>query len=78
MRGSHLIQHYCQMRAIGDGIRCDQQPPQDDCCGKPARHYIIIFGARQWLCCECYEGHLSVKGLLRCEGEGEDANGTPL
>jgi hypothetical protein len=24
---SHLNRHYCQMRAIGDGIRCKQQPP---------------------------------------------------
>ena len=63
---SHLNRHYCQMRAIGDGIRCKQQPPQDDCCGRPAHNFILIFGARQWLCARRYDQHLSAKGVLPC------------
>ena len=38
-----MTQYYCQMRQIEDGIRLDQQPPQDDCCGKPAHDYIIVW-----------------------------------
>ena len=73
-----MNQHYCQMRLINDGIRCDQQPPQDDCCGRPAHNFIIIFGARQWLCARCNEEHSETRSFLRMEGENLDANGRSL
>lgn len=60
------------MGLIGDGIRCDQ-PPQDDCCRKHAHNFIITFGREQWLCGGCCDQHLSVKGVLHCEGEDQDA-----
>jgi hypothetical protein len=73
-----LIQHYCQTRAIGDGIRCDQQPPQDDCCGSPAHNFIIIFGARQWLCAEHYDDHLATRSFMHMDGENLDKDGNWL
>ncbi|MGA2204839.1 MAG: hypothetical protein ABSG40_23125 [Terriglobales bacterium] len=55
-----MTEHYCQMRLIEDGIRCNQQPPQDDCCNQPAHNHIVIYGEKQWLCAECYAGHISL------------------
>lgn len=69
---------YCQMRKIEDGIRCNQQPPQDDGCGRSAHYYIIVYGERQWLCPECYNGHMSLRGVLHYDGENLDAEGNPL
>jgi hypothetical protein len=66
------------MRLIGDGIRCDQQPPQDDCCGRTARHYILILGARQWLCAEHYDDHLATRSFMHIDGESLDKDGNAL
>ncbi|MGA7929027.1 MAG: hypothetical protein WCA20_23885 [Candidatus Sulfotelmatobacter sp.] len=49
---------YCQRRKIDDGIRLNQQPPQDDCWGRPARDYIIVYGEKQWLCPWHYDDHI--------------------
>ena len=73
-----MTQYYCQMRQIEDGIRCNQQPPQDDCCNRPAHDFIIIYGERQWLCARHYDEHLEARGLFRMDGEGLDADGNPL
>ena len=56
------------MQQIGDGIRLDQQPPRSNYCGKPAHHYIVIWEKKQWLCCEGYDRHMSLRGLLRYDG----------
>jgi hypothetical protein len=72
-RESVMTEHYCQMRLIEDGIRCNQQPPQDDCCNRPAHNYIVIYGEKQWLCPECYDGHMSLRGVLHYDGENLDA-----
>ncbi len=77
-KGYSLTEHYCQMRLIGDGIRCDQQPPQDDCCNQPAHNYIVIYGENQWLCAEHYDEHMETRGFLHMDGEGLDAEGNPL
>jgi hypothetical protein len=69
--------HFCQMRIIGDGIRLDQQPPATDCCGKPAHDNIIVWGRKQWACRECYDEHVSWRGVLHYDGEGLDASGKP-
>ena len=69
---------FCQMRIIQDGIRINQQPPQDDCCNLPAQNFIIVFGQRQWLCPRCYADHMSLRGVLHYEGEGLEANGDAL
>ena len=58
---------FCQMRIIQDGIRINQQPPQDDCCNLPAQNGP-----------GCYADHVSLRGLLHYEGEGLDANGEAL
>jgi hypothetical protein len=70
--------NFCQMRQIEDGIRLNEQPPQDDCCGRPAHHYVIVFGERQWLCSDCYDAHVSLRGVIHFDGEGLDADGNPL
>jgi hypothetical protein len=66
------------MRAIGDGIRCDQQPPQDDCCGRPARHYIIVYGRQQWLCGVHYDDHIATRSFMHMDGENLDERGKAL
>lgn len=76
--GTSVSNFRCQMRLIGDGIRCDQQPSQNDCCGRPAHNFIIIFGARQWLCAGHYDEHMETRGFLRMDGEGLNEHGTPL
>ena len=73
-----MRERHCQMRKIEDGIRCNQQPPQDDCCGEPADNSIIVFGERQWLCDNHYDAHMALRGVLRYDGEGLDAVGNPL
>jgi hypothetical protein len=73
-----VTQRYCQMRQIEDGIRCNQQPPQDDCCNHHAHDFIVIYGVKQWLCLRHYDEHLEMRGLVRMEGEGLDADGNPL
>jgi hypothetical protein len=73
-----VTEYYCQMRQIGDGIRCDQQPPEDDCCGKPAHNFIVIYGRRQWLCAVHFDAHTETRGFLHMDGEGLDADGSPL
>lgn len=70
--------HLCQMRTIQDGIRLNQQPPQEDCCGRLAHDYIIVWGQKQWLCPDCYDDHMSLRGVLHYEGEDLDARGDPL
>ena len=72
------MDHFCQMRKIEDGIRCNQQPPQDDCCGLPAHDYIIVYGEKQWLCTKHYNDHMSLIGVLHFDGEDMDAAGNPL
>lgn len=69
---------FCQMRLIGDGIRCNQQPAQEDCCNQPAHDYIIVYGEKQWLCAEHYEEHMETRGFLHMDGENLDAQGKPL
>ena len=66
------------MRQIEDGIRCDQQPPQNDCCNCQALDFIIIYGERQWLCPRHYDEHFDMRGLLRMNGEGLDVDGNAL
>jgi len=73
-----MTERYCQMRIIGDGIRCNQPPPQDDCCGRPAHDYIVIYGEKQWLCPWHYDEHVETRGFLHMDGEGLDADGNPL
>ena len=73
-----MTQNYCQMRLIGDGLWCDEQPPRDDCCRQPAHDYIIVYGSKQWLCRQHYVEHMETQGLLHVEGEGLDAYGDPL
>jgi hypothetical protein len=70
-----MTKYYCQMRQIEDGIRCDQQPPQEDCCNRPAHDFIIIYGERQWLCPRHYDDHVQTRGFLHMEGEGLDEHG---
>ena len=52
------------MRLIEDGIRCNRQPPQDDCCNQPAHNYIVIYGEKQWLCGEHYDEQMETRGFL--------------
>lgn len=73
-----MTEYYCQMRQIEDGIRCNQQPPQDDCCDLPAHDYIVVYGEKQWLCDTHYDAHMSLRGVLHYEGEDMDAAGNPL
>jgi hypothetical protein len=68
----------CQRRQIDDGVRLNQQPPQDDCCARPAHDYIIVYGEKQWLCPWHYDDHMSLKGVLHLDGEGLDELGNPL
>ena len=75
---SLTMTYYCQRRKIEDGIRLNQQPPQDDCCGRPAHDYIIVYGEKQWLCPPHYEDHVALLGVLHFEGEELDAEGNPL
>jgi hypothetical protein len=63
-----MSDYYCQMRIIGDGIRCNQ----------PAHNYIVIYGDKQWLCAEHYDEHMETRGFLHMDGEGLDAEGNPL
>jgi hypothetical protein len=58
------MERYCQMLKIGAGIRCDQQPPADDCCNLPARDYIVVWGEKQWLCARHYDEHVETRGLF--------------
>jgi hypothetical protein len=69
---------YCQRRKIDDGIRLNQQPPQDDCCGRLAHDYIIVYGENQWLCPWHYDAHVETRGFLCTEGENLDAEGKPV
>jgi len=62
---------------IGYGIRCDQQPPQDDCCNEPAHNFIVIYGQKQWLCAKPYDEHLTLKGVLHyCGDDSAKSPGT--
>jgi hypothetical protein len=73
-----VTEYYCEMRLIGDGIRCDEQPPQEDCCNRIAHNFIVIYGGKQWLCAACYDGHVETRRFLHMDGENLDANGNPL
>jgi hypothetical protein len=73
-----MIVHFCQMRIIGDGVRLDQQPPQPDCCNRPANKFIVVWGRKQWLCPRHHAEHMETRTFLRMEGEGLDAAGKPV
>jgi hypothetical protein len=40
--------------------------------------YIVVYGEKQWLCAECYDGHMKTRGFLRMDGENLDAHSNPL
>ena len=76
-RRESMTQHYCQMRLIGDGIRCDQQPPQGDCCaGRAQLHYhlrreaVAVAGH--------YDEHMETRGFLRMDGRAGQRWGCAL
>jgi len=50
----------------------------NDCSGRPAHHYIVIYGQEQWLCGVHYDDHIATRSFMYMDGENLDERGNAL